>query len=340
MNEAAEALLRRYKPRRAAAALTMGPALARGLELLVPLEAALTSPGWSEPPTGAGPDARTLLFRVEGYLRLYAPLLGERGTRALATVKELEDQLGEVSLRRELCRIQRHPTLERERARAERGLLRVGKAWTPKGRRGQVPSLDLVIEALVRGELPRRAATDRQFLRRRLRGYVENLRDEAERWDFALPRSDATLAELEVPLQDVVHEARRDLRWLPIFLKSLGGALQLNPKPTRSSSEFLKADPPPPGVEPIVLSRRYFSQLSATVDRLGRLKDAGERAWFLDAATRPRAIAKSSKGKAPRPGAAPCAEVLLKVLEDARRVLVAFRRGGALAGLIAELKTR
>lgn len=232
-------------------------------------------------------DLRTPLFRMEALLRLYEPKFGKPATRALEKVKALEDQLGAVGLANDLLKLAKDKgfsprvvaALEKrvgDQMKVLKGL--VEKEWTPDPKdHGRVPALKTVVKGLS-GEKFGSYEDDRSYLLEQMREHVKGI--EEKELDFT-------------NLQEGVHELRRQLRWLPLFMIATDGAVQLddarNPIPSLMpllddpalNGGFSRMPPPTREARPITLSRSLFLANSKAIADIGSFKDAGEYVEFL-----------------------------------------------------------
>jgi hypothetical protein len=288
-------------------------------------------------------DLRTPLFQLEGLLRLYAPRFGRDFERALERVKALEDRLGEVSLRRELAALAAEKTfpsaviggLRKDERKAMKKLEKlVAREWTPDThRRDQVPALDFVIGRVLDADFGS-DAKDVKFLHLAMAEAIENI--EGTNWNLD-------------DLQAGTHELRRSIRWLPIYFQALGGAVQLSEKqnPIAALKElldtpaahgpFIEMAGPEREKHPIVLSKSLLIANGGMIDRLGKIKDAGEHVEHLAHALRDAGLAgkKDAEDMARQYLGAGHDEG--DVFAAARRDWQAFRAQGVLKELRREL---
>jgi hypothetical protein len=232
-------------------------------------------------------DARRTIFLLEGQMRLYKNALGDTAEKGLAKVKELEDQLGAVSLYSGLAKVAVEKGAAQEvvdHLRGKEGEARaalvtlVQADWMPDPeKRGQVPALNKLVKNLCSETLGRHAE-DKDYLCGRVRNALKKL--EAEPYDWN-------------DLQGGIHEFRRDLRWIPVYVEASGGLMQLsdkqNPLPALqgllqdplATSKFVNL--PPADREPgtVQLSKSLYIAVMKAVLDLGAIKDQGEREEFL-----------------------------------------------------------
>ena len=252
-------------------------------------------------------DARTPLFRLEALLRLYEDKFGKDAEKALDKVKALEDQLGAVGLANDLLDLAKEHSfpksaVEHLEARVEEqmGLLTevVADDWVGK-KKGRAPAIADIVEAFAEEEWDS-YEDDRAYLCEQFDAHLEEIQNEP------LDMND---------LQGGVHELRRQLRWMPLFMLATDGAVQLDDQknPVRELIPLLSDDAvngpftrmPAPSREarPIVLSRSLFLANSKAIGDIGDLKDTGEYVEFLgdvlhevgDAPTLEAARAKAQK---------------------------------------------
>ncbi len=289
-------------------------------------------------------DLRTPLFRLEGLLRLYEPKFGHRFEKRLDRVKQLEDQLGAVGFARDaLGQAEKAklpaPALEllREKVGDQMKALEkiVEKHWLPDvEKRGQSEAVDDLVGTLMDAEFGSHAA-DQKYLRSQLADRMQQVVD--TKYDFT-------------QLQSGVHELRRDLRWLPISMHSLDGAIQLSaeknslPKLKQlldtpaAQSPFLKTGATDREPSQIVLSKSLLVAHCNEIAALGSFKDTGEYFHELvDALVESKAVGSHAKaeqlveaylGKAESQGC----------LQKARESYSAYEASGALPALVAELR--
>jgi len=289
-------------------------------------------------------DLRTPLFRLEGLLRLYEPKFGHRFEKRLDKVKDLEDQLGAVGFARDALAVAEKaklpaPALEllRDALSEQQQALEelVEKRWLPDpGKRGQVDEIDQLVGTLMDAEFGSHAA-DQKYLRSELASRMQKIVD--TKYDFT-------------ELQLGVHELRRDLRWLPIYMHSLDGAVQLseekNPVPAlkkllatpEANGKFLQTGPADREPSQIVLSKSLLIAHCNQIAALGSFKDNGE---YFHALT--EALVESKAVKSHEKAEAMVAAALGKnetssFLEKSRESYEGYVKSGALPALVAELK--
>ena len=232
-------------------------------------------------------DARRTIFLLEGQMRLYRDQLGGSAEKGLVKVKELEDKLGAVSLYTGLAKtaaekhapqqVVDHLKAKEAAARADlEGL--VSRDWTPEAAdRGQVPALNKLVKNLCE-ETFGRYAEDKDYLCGAIRHELKKIEKEPYDWN---------------DLQGGIHEFRRDLRWIPVYVESCGGLMQLddtlNPLPSLrpllqdplATSKYVQLPAPDREPESVRLSKSAYVAVMKAVLDLGAIKDQGERVEFL-----------------------------------------------------------
>ena len=289
-------------------------------------------------------DLRTPLFRLEGLLRLYEPKFGHRFEKRLEKVKGLEDQLGAVGFAKDaLAQAEKAKlpavTLDylREKVGEQQKVLEelVEKKWLPDpDKRGQVEEIDQLVGTLMDAEFGTHAQ-DQKYLRKELASRMQDVAD--TKYDFT-------------ELQSGVHELRRNLRWLPIYMHSLDGAIQLSEEKNsvpalkkllatpEAQSKFLVSGPIDREPSQIVLSKSLMVAHCNQIAALGTFKDNGE--YFHELS---EALVESKAVKSHEKAEAMVAAALGKTetstfLESARDSYAGFVKSGALPALVAELE--
>jgi hypothetical protein len=230
---------------------------------------------------------RNQLFQLEALLRLYAPRFGKSAERALASVKALEDALGEWGLRQDLLKaVEGEPVpgevlavMRKDEIHARDAVVELARdEWTARpGNRGQVPALNKMVRKLVAEDWPS-YGKDQRHLREAMAEHVDNTR----------------LATLDLDgLQGGIHELRRQLRWIPLAMLSLGGAVQLsetrNPLPAlepllrdkEALSPFARMPEASRERDTIEVSKSLYLANSKLIATLGAIKDRGETVEYL-----------------------------------------------------------
>lgn len=341
-----QGFLAKYKPKRSA---SPGRPAERGLLLLCALDEHLgANPGSRATASRERMvELRALLFKLEAWLRLYTSSIGKPFEKSLETVKELEDQLGAALLWGEMRHLLdgKNPTpatghLDGMVAKERKTLDAIVKEdWTPDAaKRKQVPALDKLAGRILDADFGS-DEEDTAWLRKRMTKHVDGILE--EEWDFT-------------DLQGGIHEIRRQLRWIPLYFQSLGGAVQLsdesNPVPglkkllktADAKSPFIKMDAPAREANPIVVSKSLVIANSRLIDALGAIKDDGEHVTFLaeimaktkmakgaDALALARKTLGGRYAKVPADG---------DVSGEADRVWSEFEKQGVLKALRAELR--
>lgn len=244
-------------------------------------------------------DTRRILFMLEGLLRLYAKRYGKRIERRLVAVKAFEDQLGAVdhaaTLLAAACDVRlpkktiRH--LDKELKSARRRLEKIlRKRWT-LDKAGRASGIAKIIAAVTRKGWDD-YDTDRAYLRAELARRLAKV--EKTRYDMK-------------DLEEGIHELRRQIRWLPIYLTALDGFVCLDdnrnpvaayttlldsPIATSKYAHLSISDREP---SPLKLSRSLFVANTRAIEQLGEHKDRGQLIDGLAAALHESGAAKSRK---------------------------------------------
>ncbi len=218
---------------------------------------------------GRGP-----LFQVEGLARLYQaqhpPKLGVLREQS----KWLEDRVGklvDLGLHIQFAKdvgapLQTIEVLERERREFRDKLARKleKKGWVGD-ESSIIASWRQTLQSLSWAE------NDREFVLDRLIELTDELRK--EKWDIR-------------ELQTGLHDFRRRVRWLLIYVQALGNFVSFDGRPLPAYAEILQ-DPVaegkfgqlPEGKRvkfPVLIPREVYLELTKAVDRLGMAKDMGE----------------------------------------------------------------
>ncbi len=246
-----------------------------------------------------GNDTRRYLFMLEGLLRLYRQRYGKVIDKQLIATKAFEDQLGAVDYA--IC-MRAHGAeldlpkktrkwLAKQLDRARRDTLElVEKRWLPD-EDGESPGLAKLLRKLLAVEWDDYEA-DKTYLRgelaRRLRKVHEANYDMAD-------------------LEEGIHELRRQLRWLPIYLTALDGfaelAAELSPVPEYEpllsdslvSSPFAQLTASEAETGPVPLSQSLYVANTKMIAELGDLKDELQLVHGMAAALAQSGEAKSRK---------------------------------------------
>lgn len=276
----------KYKPKREASA-SARPA-ERGLLLLSALDRYLVANPGSRGTADRDRqvELRGLLFKLEAWLRLYRSSIGKPFEKSLETVKELEDQLGAVLLWGEMRHLVDGKKSTPATAHLDGMVAKETKTldaiveedWTPDAaKRKKIPALDKLAGRILDADFGS-DEDDTAWLRKRMTKHVDGILE--EEWDFT-------------DLQGGIHEIRRQLRWIPLYFQSLGGAVQLddasNPVPALKAllktadakSPFIRMESPAREKDPIVVSKSLVIANSRLIDALGAVKDDGEHVTFL-----------------------------------------------------------
>jgi hypothetical protein len=227
-------------------------------------------------------DARRTVFMLEGFLRLYAKELGNKGEKALTNVKTLEDNLGNISLHNELLKTATGAQLpgtiidalaeEKDSQKVEYEDFIEG--WVRPDREDRSPLIAEVITTLV----------DHQ---EEFHGYEHDRRNTFERLGKMMHHLAEDPFDMNQPVTGI-HELRRHIRWLPVDIEALNGLVvldeKLNPldaykpilKTDLAKSKFVNLPPPSREPEPLHVSKSLYTAMMDAVLKLGSIKDKYE----------------------------------------------------------------
>lgn len=226
-------------------------------------------------------NARLDLFYLEGILKLYKKRYEELA-RHYDVTKRLEDRLGHASAARGFAREAEERRLpaaalawfadEQERASAALTATLVDDGWLPEGER--VPALSALVDE-VRALDWDGYDDDRAFLAKRV---AKELKD--------IAKADLDLDELQGDVG--IHELRRQLRWVAIYLTATSGLFTLvddDPVPEYrallalpiAKSRYAQLPVSERERAPLAVSRSLYVALTKHIEELGAIKDRGER---------------------------------------------------------------
>lgn len=226
-------------------------------------------------------DARRQVFLLEGLLKMYDDALGKKDAKKLlAAVKELEDNLGASVMYPSILKQAQAAglphaviqVLEHDQRKQDQRLKSVvASGWMPDGA-GRIETLDKVIKEIGKADFGSYDA-DRSFF---LKKIAKELRD-VDHTTYDLTQPDAG-----------IHEFRRDVRWIPVYVEAGNGLIQLSEKfnPIEQFEPLLKGETahskfvrlPPVGSEarPAEVSKSMYTAMMDTVLGLGAIKDKYE----------------------------------------------------------------
>jgi hypothetical protein len=231
-------------------------------------------------------DIRRQVFLLEGQLRMYKGRFGSgaeaRLEASLAEVKGFEDALGGATYTRAILKAAREANapstvvdvLMAKDREAFSSLTRlVAAKWTPNPKDGRVPALRNLYKAFA-GENFGTNREDQQFLLRKIAKEVRQVSTES----FDLK-----------DLHNGIHDLRRELRWIPVYVEATGGMIQLsdqlNPIPELkallsdplSTSKYVKMPGTTSERHVYHLSLSVYTDLMKAILELGAIKDEGEQ---------------------------------------------------------------
>jgi|CXWL01.1.fsa_nt_gi hypothetical protein len=319
-----KALLAKYEPKEG----VVGRPYERVLQVVAKIDAAIM-----REPTRPGKladlmlkeDVRKSLFALEAQLRLYRTKFGKRAEGPLAKVKQLEDALGAWGLNKDLQKqvagkkfpppVVQHLVAQDAHLRTEVKKILQGE-WLPDAEnRAQIPALNKMLRGF-RGAKWGTYAEDQAYLRKEIAAHISKI--EAFKVDFN-------------DLQGGIHELRRMIRWVAMYMDTMGGAFQLstkrNPLPhlkkllndPEANGPFLKMPAPVREPNPILFSKSLFIANSKLIAGIGKIKDQGEFVEFLSHLFVESGVVKSVKK----------AEPIVRELLGARQVTHEWVRGQA-----------
>jgi hypothetical protein len=246
-------------------------------------------------------EVRSTIFHLEGILRLY-----RRGYEGVLkapyrAAKALEDSLGALLAGLHLVDLARRtgvpaPALEWCEAQASSARSEVAaqlsKHWLPLPD-GSVPLFRALCDTLVALDFEG-YTRDRRSLSREIRSWLKKI-------------ADRPLDMYVLQGNNGLHELRRQLRWLPIFIVSLDGLVvtsdERNPvKEYRAlltsevaKSRYARTPEPVREDKPIEISRSLFLAATDLISQLGDLKDGAEDVEGLEHALIGGGVAKTSR---------------------------------------------
>lgn len=226
--------------------------------------------------TLVGHDARRVVFLLEGLFRMYDGKQSESFAALTDRIKALEDNLGDSVLYPGLIKIAEESKLpdevlgalkEKKAAQDASTEAVVAKDWSCDAK-GRVPAIADIVREVVNADIGNYEHDRRFFLKK----IAKELRDiDLSSYDLTQPETG-------------IHELRRDLRWIPVYVEAGAGLIQLdekrNPVPELESilSTPLANDKyvqlPPPGDErqPVAVSKSLYTALMKTILDLGETK--------------------------------------------------------------------
>lgn len=244
-------------------------------------------------------DARRLAFMLEALLRLYGKRYGKTIRRQRNHIKKLEDHLGAFGYFGDMVEAAQRAgaaeaavaVLRKKQRQGHKSLNKLlARSWSPNAH-GHISGISDLIEAIGAIEWDK-PDDDLRFLRNDMARRVRNLH-----------RRKLDMKDLE----EGIHELRRQLRWLPLYLTALKGVAELvddrHPiaeyetllRDPIAQSPFAILPPPRPKIEPIRISRSLFLANTKLIDVLGTIKDGAQEVQALSAALRSAGLAKSKK---------------------------------------------
>ncbi|MBI3541810.1 MAG: hypothetical protein HY075_00850 [Deltaproteobacteria bacterium] len=217
-------------------------------------------------------DARGLLFKLEGLLRIYDGIYGGALKKLRVDVKRAEDLVGWYSEKLEYLDYARKieapgPVVEAmgKVRDASKGELYDGMPEFPE-------TLDRLQAELGKVDWERQR-DDRVSVMRELARELKKY----ERLDYDM-----------TDLQGGIHELRRNLRWILIYIQALDGLMVLEKGVGRineysyleghpiAKSKFSKVEPNPRVKKPVQVPVEYFLALSKLVQEIGVIKSSAE----------------------------------------------------------------
>ncbi len=228
-----------------------------------------------------GHDARRNVFQLEGFLKLYKGHLSKDVETSLSVVKELEDALGNYTVRRDIRKsaedkgapqaVVKHLKAQEKAGRQELERL-VEKEWMPQGKHDRSPALKDILRSLA----------DEKW-----GSYGEDMKYIRSRMSDHLHKVDNTHYDMR-QLDSGIHELRRNMRWIPLYIEALGGVVQLSeaknpvaelrktldtPMAQHKNAQLPKSDREE---DPIRISKSVYVGFLQAVEDLGQVKDRGE----------------------------------------------------------------
>jgi hypothetical protein len=228
-----------------------------------------------------GHDARRNVFQLEGFLKLYKGHLSKDVETSLSVVKELEDALGNYTVRRDIRKsaedkgapaaVVKHLKTQEKAGRQELERL-VEKEWMPQGKHDRSPALKDILRSLA----------DEKW-----GSYGEDMKYIRSRMSDHLHKVDTTHYDMR-QLDSGIHELRRNMRWIPLYIEALGGVVQLSeaknpvaelrqtldtPMAQHKNAQLPQSDREE---DPIRISKSVYVGFLQAVEDLGQVKDRGE----------------------------------------------------------------
>jgi hypothetical protein len=249
-------------------------------------------------------NSRSRLFELEALLQVYEGEYPEElGNFLSEHIKPLEDELGRWIDKREALQfaevVQASPAVLsflKGQEQSQRDHLK--RFLVDKGFHGKLKKHSPLIkleEALDQIDWSGKKS-DRKLVLKSLRHRLKEL--EQEDYDM---RS----------LEEGLHEFRRDLRWIPIYLRSFKDLFQLDKRPLPeariaaddpiSKNPYSKISHPRDSVKfPILFPQIGFWGLNKAIDQLGKVKDIGKMEELFAKALRATREARSQREAATR----------------------------------------
>jgi len=244
-------------------------------------------------------NSRSRLFELEALLQVYEGEYHEALANFLSEqIKPLEDELGRWIDKREALQfaeiVQASPSVLsflKGQEQSQREQLK--RFLVEKGFHGKLKKHSPLIqleEALDQVDWSGKKS-DRKLVLKSLRHRLKELENE----DYDM-RS----------LEGGLHEFRRDLRWIPIYLRSFNDLFQLDKRPLPearvaaddpiSKNPYSKISHPRDSVKfPILFPRLGFWSLNKAIEQLGKVKDIGKMEELFAKALRSTGEARSQK---------------------------------------------
>lgn len=237
-------------------------------------------------------DVRQFYFRIQGLSRVFTDV--DRTFETMrANYKGIEDILGKISMYRSLKRQAEGFEMpeveayffEQENIKAAEGIKVLGSALTLADPSEEFTAIQMKIESAMAKDAKDLIPFVFSFILERIKKVKKAV--EAKEYDS----SDVELG---------LHELRRALRWLQIFISSFPGfirlvdvpldftlqkfyAVRLGANPKMEASPFLNL-PSAKIQNPIFVPRQHYILLTDIIDEIGRKKDLAETGIFFDEA--------------------------------------------------------
>ncbi len=243
-------------------------------------------------------DARRNVFQLEGFLKLYKGRLDSAGEH-LGAVKTLEDALGHFAVSRnmtELAQKQGAPAsvvkeLKKTETTARAHLQEVvEKDWIPQGKNDKSPALKSLLKDLASEDWGS-YKKDHKFIESSVGDHLHKM--ETRHYDMR-------------QLDSGIHELRRHMRWVPLYIEALDGKVQLSETHNPVAAMRGALDTPMAQHQnaqltlndreesPIRLSKATYVTYLQAVEDLGQIKDNGEQMHLLSDAYLASGAAKTA----------------------------------------------